>query len=232
MSVSFGVNALVLRRAPWRDYDRMVTLLSAERGRLDCVVRGCRRPKSPLVPASEPFVCGRFQLYEAHERLSVTEVQVTDGFYPLREELDRLNVGANWLRLLESVSVPEEPAPELFGLALEALSFLAYSDLEAEALDAMFLLKLTNALGIRPVADRCAVCGRSAGERTLGFDARRGGCVCASCVPGARALSEGARRILLKAPKAAYKTVTLLARHPDWREARARVEELIGEQLK
>ena len=48
--------ALVLRRADYGDYDRMVTLLTPAHGRLDAVARGCRRPKSPLTNAAEPFI--------------------------------------------------------------------------------------------------------------------------------------------------------------------------------
>lgn len=229
MTGSFSVSALVLRRAPWRDYDRMVTLLTAERGRLDAVVRGCRRPKSPLLSAGEPFVCGTFQIFEARERMSVTEVKVTDGFYPLREDMERLETGAQWLKLLEGVSVPEEPAKPLFDLALEALSFLSYTDLDRELLDTMFILKLMRIVGVSPAADRCAVCGRPLEGQALGFDARKGGCVCRACAPNARAISEGARRIMLKAPRAPFKSVALLKDHPDWRQAREKALEALSE---
>ena len=35
MTGSVSVSALVLRKADWRDYDRMVTLLTAEKGRVE-----------------------------------------------------------------------------------------------------------------------------------------------------------------------------------------------------
>ena len=50
---------LVLRRADYSDYDRMVTIFSPEMGRLDAIARGCRRPKSPLVNAVETFTASR-----------------------------------------------------------------------------------------------------------------------------------------------------------------------------
>ena len=64
-------DALVLRRADYADYDRMVTLLTPEHGRLDAVARGCRRPRSPLVNAVEPFISGEFQLFRKGERYSI-----------------------------------------------------------------------------------------------------------------------------------------------------------------
>ena len=225
MPASLNVSALVLRRSEYRDYDRMLTLLTAENGIIEAVARGCRRPKSELINAAEPFVCGQYQLYYSHDRYSVTQCRVTEGFYGLRNDLDRLTLGAGWLKMLETMAVREEPQPELFALALDALSYLTYSNLELKLLNAMFQMKLMYLSGFALSADKCAVCGKSASAVTLGFDAALGGCVCPNCAPRARTLSEGARRILFKAPKTPFKAVEKLASHPDWPEAADRMEE-------
>lgn len=222
-----NVSALVLRRADYRDYDRMVTLLTAEKGRIEAVVRGCRRAKSELMNAAEPFVCGQYQLFYNHDRYSVVQCRVTDGFYPLREDYDRLSAGAEWLRILEKVSVENLPSEALFRLALDALSYLSYSSLPEKLLTTMFYLKLSYLSGFAPAADKCALCGRAASETRLGFDAGRGGCVCALCAPNAKSLSEGARRVLLKAPKAPFKSVEMLKDYPDTEEAGERIREIV-----
>ena len=51
-------NAVVLRRADYRENDRMLTLFSPTLGRVDALCRGCRRQKSPLMAASEVFCAG------------------------------------------------------------------------------------------------------------------------------------------------------------------------------
>lgn len=231
MPSSLNVSALVLRKSEYRDYDRMLTLLTAEHGKLEAVARGCRRPKSELLNAAEPFVCGQYQLYFNHDRYSVQQCRVTEGFYELRNDLDRLTLGAEWLKLLETMSVSDEPQKALFDMALSALSYLTYSDIDPGLLNAMFLMKLMYLSGFAPVADRCAVCGKSAAETVLGFDARKGGCVCLSCVPHAKALGEGARRILMKAPRTPFKAVEKLVGHPDWPEAARRMEEFSADIL-
>ena len=75
---------IVLRYANYRDHDRMLTLLSPRLGRGDLLSRGCRRPKSPLMPASELFVSGEFVLFEKNERAVLTSCALQDTFYPLR----------------------------------------------------------------------------------------------------------------------------------------------------
>ena len=69
---------IVLRFANYRDHDRMLTLLSPRLGRVDLLSRGCRRPKSPLMPASELFVSGEFVLFQKNERAVLTSCALQD----------------------------------------------------------------------------------------------------------------------------------------------------------
>lgn len=225
------VSALVLRKADYRDYDRMVTLLTRENGLIDAVARGCRRPKSELMNAAEPFVCGQYHVFRLHERYTIDQVKITEGFFELRQDYDRLMTAARWMRLLEKVSVHEQPNPGLFDMALVALAYLARSEIDHELLDLMFLMKVCFFTGIAPCADKCCVCGKSAEDVKLGFSASRGGCACGVCASGARPLGEGARRILMKAPRTPFRAVEKLVGHPDINEAHARMKEYIAAQI-
>lgn len=219
---SFAVNAIVLRRAEWRDYDRMVTLFTPDLGRLDAVARGCRKPKSPLLNAVEPFTCGEYQIVRIRDRNTIDQCHITEDFYDLRTDYERLTHGAYWLKLLEEIVMPDEPNPNLFHMTLNALAYLAHSDLPPKLLTAMFEMQLWNDAGFAPNTTECVLCHSVSNLR---FDAVKGGCVCVKCCPGAKPLSEGARRILMKAPRAKYETVELLNEHPDWPEAAKRIRE-------
>ena len=211
-------SALLLRHADYADYDRMVTLFSPEYGRIDAVARGCRRPKSPLVNAVEPFVSGEFQLYFRRERFTIEQCQIKESFYELRTDYDRLLHGVYWLKLLETAVVPEQPAPDLFLISLRALAHLNYSDLPPELLTMAFEMHLMAQLGFAPRMDECGICGRRI-DGDARFDAGLGGAVCLSCPSSAPFISNGARRILMKLPRTGYDKVALLDGHPDWPEA-------------
>ena len=130
--------AIVLRYANYRDYDRMLTLLSPTRGKLEVLSRGCRRPKSPLLNASELFALGDFQLYTKQERATLVSANLLETFYPLRGVFDRLSVGVYLLNLAEAAAQPGEPCQELFMLLLHTLSRLTFSDQEWKPLLAGF----------------------------------------------------------------------------------------------
>lgn len=209
---------LVLRRADYSDYDRMVTIFSPEMGRVDAIARGCRRPKSPLVNAVEPFTSGEFQLYQHKERFSLEQCQISDSYFELRSDYDRLRHGVYWLRLLDTAILPDTPAPELFITTLRALAHLNYGELPAELVTLAFEAHFMRLMGLSPRMDACMLCGRPV-DGDARFDPDLGGAVCLSCHSPAPKISNGARRILMKLPRTQFDKFQLLADRPEWPEA-------------
>ena len=80
--------AIVLRHVNYRDNDRMVTLFSPSRGRIDAVIRNCRKPKSHNLNAGELFALGDYMLYESGGHTTVTSVHLIETFYALREDYE------------------------------------------------------------------------------------------------------------------------------------------------
>lgn len=213
-----STSALVIRRADYSDYDRMVTLFSPTMGRLDCIARGCKKPKSPLLNACEPFVSGEFQLYQKGERFTMEQCQISESFYELRTDYDRLQHGVYWLKLLDGCVMPDVPMEDLFLITLRALAHLNYSDLPPEMLTMAFEMHLMAQLGYAPRVDTCQKCGRPI-DGDARFDADRGGCVCLHCPSPAPFISHGARRVMLKLPRTRFDQVKHLDGYPDWQEA-------------
>ena len=52
--------AIVLRRADYGDYDRMLTLLSPELGKFSAIARGVKKPKSRLSAAAGTLAPANF----------------------------------------------------------------------------------------------------------------------------------------------------------------------------
>ena len=209
---------IVLRHADYGDYDRMVTLLTPRYGRLDAVARGCRRMKSPIVNSTELFTSGEYTLFEKNGRYSIEQCQITDSFFELRSDYDRLVHGVYWLKLLEALIPQDVPADEVFHMTLRALAHLNYSKLDAAMLTLAFEMHLMASEGYPPHVDSCVVCGRPLDD-AANFDALRGGAVCPACGPKAPGISYGARRILYRLPATPYDAVEKLEGHPDWPEA-------------
>ena len=174
--------AIVLRYVNYRDNDRMVTLLSPSRGRIDAVIRNCRKPKSHNLNAGELFALGDYMLIETGGRMTVTSVRLIETFYPLRSNYDRLICGTWLLGLAEAVAEPEQEQQELFMLLLHTLSRLAFSSQEWKPLLSGFLLHFSVSQGFKPRLNHCVLCGKRLGEDPpFFFDSAEGGLVCRDC---------------------------------------------------
>ena len=173
--------AIVLRRVNYRDNDRMVTLLSPSRGRIDALIRNCRKPKSHNLNAAELFALGDYMLIETGGRIIVTSVHLIETFYPLRADYDRLTCATWLLSLAEAAAEPEQEQQELFMLLLHTLSRLAFSDQPWKPLLSGFLLHFSACQGFKPRLNHCTLCGKRLEEPPFFFDAEEGGLVCGDC---------------------------------------------------
>ncbi len=184
-------NAIVLRRADYRDNDRMLTLFSPTLGRIDALCRGCRRQKSPLMAASELFCAGEYVLYASGEHVTVVSCQVTDTYYGLRADYERLSHGMYALELCAAAVQPDQENERLFLLLLRSLAHLCYGSVPPRRVTAVFLMGLVSLLGFRPQVARCARCSEAVlpskapeGAPVASFDPETGGVICPACRSG------------------------------------------------
>lgn len=194
--------AIVLRYANYRDNDRMLTLLSPTRGRMEALSRGCRKPRSSLLNASELFALGEYEVYERGNHLTVISATLTETFYPLRQDFDRLACGTYLLGLAEAAAQPGEPAQELFMLLLHTLSRLTFTDQPWKPLLAGFLLHYAACEGYKPRLMHCVHCEKPlTPEEQVYFDLAEGGLCCHEChqpgqTPVAAAQAQWMRQML------------------------------------
>lgn len=176
------ITAVVLRHANYKDNDKMLTLFSSAQGRVDVLSRGCRRPRSPLMGASEMFCTGEFLLFTNQDRSTLTSCTIHDSFFPLRQDIDKLSRGVYLLNLCEVAIQPGEPAPDLFRLLIKTLHCLCYGQQDDRALLSLFLLHYANLIGYKPRLMHCVHCGqRLSPETAKYFDLSAGGLVCQEC---------------------------------------------------
>jgi len=173
---------IVLRYADYREHDRMLTLLSPQFGRMEALCRGCKRPQSPLLSCSEYFSFGEYVLYGGKGHFTVTSCNLTESFYPLREDYEKLKYAAYLLSIAEAAAQPGERAVELFTLLARSLFRLAYSDKDTKAVTAAFLLHFAAVSGYRPRLSHCVKCGKRIEEAEIRLmDIEEGGLICEKC---------------------------------------------------
>lgn len=174
--------AIVLRYVNYRETSRILTVFSRDLGKLTVSAKGCMRPKSRERAAAEMLVAGEYTLSERSGRYTLTAAQVTEAFYPLRLDLDRLAHATYFAELCESVLGDEDPQPALYDLLRECLSALCRAEVPCEVVRAFFEVRAMDILGFRPELSACAGCGAVLAVPQW-FSAEAGGILCVECKP-------------------------------------------------
>lgn len=80
------VTGMILKQMPVGEYDRIICLLTKERGKISAFARGARKPGSRLAAAANPFSFGVFKLYEGKSSYTVAEADIQNYFEELRTD--------------------------------------------------------------------------------------------------------------------------------------------------
>ncbi|MGI6162247.1 MAG: DNA repair protein RecO [Christensenellales bacterium] len=171
--------AVVTRYANYRDNDRMLTLFSREHGRMQAAIRGCRKPGSRLMAASQLFCCGEYMLAKSKGRLSVRGCDIKDSFSYIADDIHAFGAASLMAGACEEAANEGEGNPRLFSLLVNCLNALNKKLANPLDLTVSFLIKLSDISGYRPFLEGCAVCGAEQGCRY--FLPAAGGLVCDSC---------------------------------------------------
>ena len=78
------VTGIILKQSPVGEFDRRISLLTKEKGKVAAFARGARKPGSRLAAATAPFSFGSFKLYQGRSAYTLAEADVRNYFEELR----------------------------------------------------------------------------------------------------------------------------------------------------
>lgn len=172
--------ALVLRQRRLGDVDKILTLYTAQHGKLEVVAKGVRKTRSRLAGHVEPLTQATFLLAKGKSLDVVTQVETVESFQQVRDDLDRLSRALYCAELLEKFTEPREEQFALYRLLLDTLRRLAVrADVDTPV--RFYEMSLLDALGYRPELEACVTCRRRLDPVTNYWSPAGGGVVCAAC---------------------------------------------------
>ncbi len=175
----YPAHAIVLRRINLGETDKILTLLTREKGKLSAVAKGARRPASRLVGATELFGHCRMLLAVGQNLDVVTQVEVRNAFPRIRNSLEKIAAASYMTELVDHFTEERLPHEEVFDLLLTGLTVLDALD-DPGLIATAFTLQLLAASGYTPSLSECARCHNRDVEFT-GFSPVLGGVVCRTC---------------------------------------------------
>ena len=189
-SRSYRTEAVVLRSLRFGEADRILHVLTRDRGRVGAIAKGARRTRSRFGARLEPFSHVDVHLHEGRGELAtVTQVDLVRSHQALALDPYRLAIGSIGVEAVLRLFIEHDANPKAFHAIcrfLDVLDDLAAAgrrpDPAHDPLALGFQLKLLWLAGYLPHIGSCAGCGSE--EPLVAFSAPAGGGVCGRCESG------------------------------------------------
>jgi DNA repair protein RecO (recombination protein O) len=227
----YATPAVVLRQRKLGEADKIVTLFSPNKGKLDAVAKGVRRTKSRLAGHLEPLTHGTYLLAEGRELDIVTQAETLDGYPALRIDLERLSRGLYCAELTDRLMPERSEAHPVFRLLADSLQNLARSE-QIDLAVRFFETRLLDELGYRPRLDVCAVCDQRLEPTTNYWSSAAGGIVGPRCTDNLiqlQPISVNGLKVLRLLQNASFAEASRVRLSG---ELAREVEECLGEQVR
>lgn len=194
MGQSVIVMGMVLTAMPVNDYDKRITILTRERGKITAFARGARRPASQLLAATNPFSFGEFEVFEGRNSYNVTKASIQNYFRDLVENLDAASLAFYFAEFAEYYCQENNDEREMLKLLYQSLRALENDRYPKALVRAIFELKAITINGEGPQVFSCMHCHTK--ENLQIFSVPRGGIFCKECgraVQGRRPILDSTR---------------------------------------
>lgn len=174
------INGIVLRGTDTRESDKILTILSPV-GKLAVIAKGARGRQSRLAAAAQLLAYSELTVTGGRTWLYLSEAATIELFAGVRQDIELLSLASYFAELTEAVTDENMECREILRLLLNALYALGELRKPQAQVKAAFELKLMSLSGFEPLADCCAVCGRTSPQEPV-LDVVNGVVHCRSCV--------------------------------------------------
>ncbi len=178
-NTGYRTRGIVLSGRPLGEKDRLMTLMTMDRGLLRVVARGVRGPRSKLAGLVMPFAEVNLDMWRGRSLDGIRGGEVLRAHRGLRERPERYGHASAVAEVTGFLAQEGEADPALYLLLLATLTLLATRD--PDLILTFFLLRAIKVAGLFPDIGACVACAATETGGMIDFDT--GSLTCHRCHP-------------------------------------------------
>ncbi len=152
---AFRTPAIILKRRDFGEADRLLTVLTPQRGKLDVIAKGARKPTSTKTGHVELFTRADMLIHQGRELGIVAQVEMLAPYLEIREDLQRGAYASYIVELLDRFTGQgDEDTGTLFTLLDTTLERLCHDD-DPRLAVRYYEMRLLDITGFRPELNVC-----------------------------------------------------------------------------
>lgn len=180
--MSLSTDGLIIKVNNVGEYDRAVSILTAENGVIRAFVHGARSIKNKNNAGTSLLSFSRLTLQKKKDTYVITEASAEKVFFNLRSDIVKLSLAQHFCEMALVLAPVEDDAREYLRLVLNSLSFLADDKRSPILLKSVTELRMLSLSGYAPDIVACKNCAAYEDE-VMYFDAINGELYCSGCKP-------------------------------------------------
>lgn len=170
---------IILLESNMGDFDKMVSILTPDIGKIGCAAKGARKPKSPLMAGTQFLSFSDLVVYSGVNSYNLNSCEPIEVFYNIRKDLDKLIYASFISRLVYDVTDENQYTYKILQLLLNTLYIISETDVDKDFILSVFELRLMVLLGYSPRLGKCVSCGSP--ENICYFSIAHSGFLCNNC---------------------------------------------------
>lgn len=181
MTGEIKLTGIVLSSMPVGDYDRRVSILTSEKGRISAFARNARRPMSTLRAVSMPFTYGKFSMYAGRDSYSVNACEEPVYFDGLSSDIEKMYHAMYFCELMSYFTRENSEEREQVKLLFTTLKALEKGNQPPAFIRRIFEIRCLANYGEAPNIFECSTCMKKTGSKAWLFDIKQGNIKCENC---------------------------------------------------
>ncbi len=179
----YTTKALIIGIKNWGEADKIITLLSPERGRIKAAAFGCRRPKSILAGSLQMFNHVEVQIREGEKLDTVKSCSLLQVYRIMSSDFQAMAYGAFVAETASKLAIENFPQQDMYNRLLDIFAAFGGRNPRVAALAAAY--QLLEYSGMQMNYQYCGECNCELQEDGF-FSFEAGGALCGSCASAYR----------------------------------------------
>ncbi len=179
---SYRTSGIVLRARNLGEADKIFTLFTQERGKLDAVAKGVRRANSRIAGRLEFASEAALMMHRGRNLDVIASAEIERAFWSTITDPTAFATAHVLAELVDAFCELDFAMPDVYALLRGALAALVAAP-EPAAIVPRFSARLLVLLGVGPESDGCVRCARPLDDCEAWADIEAGGLACQACRP-------------------------------------------------
>ena len=174
-------DGLVIKEIAVGESDKLITVLTADKGKILISAKGVRSMKSKNIALCRIFTYANFEYYERAGRYWLASGEISDSFFGLNNDIESLALASYVVDVANELSGENSPDETLLRVTLNTLYAIEKGIRPLEQIKGAFEFFAVAHAGFLPDVGACEKCGATDAEAFY-LDVLNGALLCCECI--------------------------------------------------